>query len=87
MFGHTFCTLFTTNTPKIAFSGHLGTLILEILLCAQPWWTLSETLGMRKSHETSLRYTGVVVTIESQPPFVNSEGHTAENLRKYSYYY
>ena len=27
MFGCSFCTLFVTNTPEIAFSCHLGTLI------------------------------------------------------------
>ena len=35
-FGYSVCNLFTTKAPKTAFSGHLGVLLLEIFLWAQP---------------------------------------------------
>ena len=35
-FGHSFCNLLTTKAPKTAFSGHLGVLIVNIVLLAQP---------------------------------------------------
>ena len=39
-FGYFVCALYATQTPKIAFYSHLGTLISNIFLWAQTRWAL-----------------------------------------------